>query len=129
MIRILLEDNFTDIIGKAQRGLKLSDDQLATRAGITVQALTAVKAGAVDEEALRKIARSLTLGKTTLVESAKKAWYPNAQALTGLAQFNTAYEDMTVNTYLVWDADTKEAAVFDTGATCDGALQFARADH
>ena len=35
---------------------------------------------------------------------------------TGLAQFNTPFGDMTVNAYLVWDEETKEAAAFDTGA-------------
>ena len=32
--------------------------------------------------------------------------------------FNTAFEDMTVNSYLVWDPRTRLGAAFDTGATC-----------
>jgi len=129
MTKIPLEDNFSDIIGKAQRGLKLSDDQLASRSRVSLEELEKIKSGQVDEPVLGRIARSLNLGKTTLIESAKKLWYPPSQELSGLAQFNTPYGDMTVNAYLVWDPETKQAAVFDTGATSSGILQFIRADN
>ncbi|MHB8523408.1 MAG: MBL fold metallo-hydrolase [Limisphaerales bacterium] len=128
MTNIPLEDNFTDIIGKAQRGFKLTDEDLARRAGVTAADLARIKSGEVDEPVIRKVARSLNLGKTTLVESAGKLWHPSPQAVPGLAQVNTLYEDMTVNTYLLWDAATGEAAVFDTGATCAGVLQLAKAN-
>ena len=39
--------------------------------------------------------------------------------MEGLSQFNTPFEDMTVNAYLVWDPDSKEGVAFDTGADCD----------
>jgi diguanylate cyclase (GGDEF)-like protein len=39
MPRIPLEDNFTDVIGKTQRGLKLSDEKLAEKAGVTIAEL------------------------------------------------------------------------------------------
>ena len=32
MARLPLEDNFTDVIAKAQTGLRITDEQLATRA-------------------------------------------------------------------------------------------------
>jgi len=127
MAKIPLEDNFTDIIGKAQRGLKLSDDQLSQRAGVSVSDLQKVKAGEVNEPILRKIAPALGLGADALVENARKAWYPSAQDLPGLAQFNTPYEDMTVNAYLAWDEQTKQAVAFDTGADAGPMLQMARA--
>jgi hydroxyacylglutathione hydrolase len=129
MTKIALEDNFSDIIGKAQRGLKLSDDQLASRSGVSLEELERTKSGLVDEPGLGRIARTLNLGKATLIECAKKLWYPHPQELNGLAQFNTPYGDMTVNAYLIWDPDTKQAAVFDTGATSSGILHFIRADH
>src|SRR5215470_12371324 len=110
MATIPLEDNFTDIIGKAQRGCKFNDEDVARRADVTVAELTRLKSGEFDEPLIRKVARSLNLGKTALVESARKVWFPNAQEVEGLAQFNTAYEDITVNAYLVWDAKAKEAA-------------------
>ena len=45
MATIPLEDSFTDILGKAQRGLKLSDDTLAQRAAVSAAELQRVKAG------------------------------------------------------------------------------------
>jgi hydroxyacylglutathione hydrolase len=113
---IPLEDNFNDIVGKAQRGLKLSDADLASRAGVSAEALARIKAGEVDEAELRKIAPVLNLAAEALVQSGKKGWYPPALQVNGLAQFNTPYEDMTVNSYLAWDSKSKEAVAFDTGA-------------
>ncbi len=126
MATIPLEDNFTDIIGKAQRGFKLSDDQLAERAGIAVNELGRIQSGKVEEEVIRKVARVLNLGPTALVKSAQKAWYPAPQDVPGLAQMNTPYHDMTVNAYLVWDAQSKEAVLFDTGADSSPALQLVK---
>lgn len=123
---IPLEDNFGDVIGKAQRGLKLSDDQLASKAGVTVAELARVKGGEFDEALVRKLAPPLGLGANTLVALGKKAWYPESLGeIAGLAQFNTQYEDMTVNSYLVWDPMTKQAATFDTGATAEPLLSAA----
>jgi len=126
MAKIPLEDNFTDVIGKAQRGLKLTDDQLSERAGVSLAELQAAKNGDVKEEAIRKIAKALGLGANTLVDSARKSWYPVAHELAGLAQFNTPYEDMTVNSYLVWDDTAKKAVAFDTGADAGPMLDFAK---
>jgi glyoxylase-like metal-dependent hydrolase (beta-lactamase superfamily II) len=123
---IPLEDNFSDILGKAQRGLKLSDGDLAARAGVAVEAIGRIKSGEMDEAGLRKIAPVLNLAPDALVQSAKKAWYPPALQVNGLAQFNTPYEDMTVNSYLAWDPKTKEAVAFDTGADSGPMLQLAK---
>lgn len=126
MASIPLEDSFSDIVGKAQRGLKINDADLASHSGLTVDAIGAVKGGKADEAVLRKLAPVLKLAADTLVQSAKKAWYPPALQVSGLAQFNTVYEDMTVNSYLVWDPKSKEAAAFDTGTDCSPMLQFAK---
>ncbi len=45
MKKIPLEDDFTDIIGKAQRGLGLSDEALAGQAGVSFTDLGRVKSG------------------------------------------------------------------------------------
>lgn len=127
-MQIPLEDNFADVIGKTQRGLKITDEDLARRAGISVEDLTKLKSGEFNEVTARKVAPLLSLGANTLVELGKKAWYPPVHAVVGLAQFNTQYEDMTVNSYLVFDQKTKEAVVFDTGATAQPMLDFAKAN-
>jgi glyoxylase-like metal-dependent hydrolase (beta-lactamase superfamily II) len=125
---IPLEDTFTDVLGKAQRGLKLSDDQLAARAGISIAELAASKEGAFSEPVLRRLAPALGLGTASLLALAKKAWRPApVGSVPGLAAFNTPYEDMTVNCYLVWDPASRKAAAFDTGATAEPMLLRARA--
>jgi hydroxyacylglutathione hydrolase len=129
MSAIPLEDNFTDILGKAQRGLKLEDEELASRAGVSVADLKRIKEGDIDEVAIQKVAPILGLGAQALVDSAKKSWYPKTQTIDGLAQFNTPYQDMTVNVYLAWDPATKEAAVFDTGTDSSPLLNLAKEKH
>src|SRR5437867_2793803 len=121
---IPLEDNFNDIIGKAQRGLKVSDNDLAAKAGVSVEAVQQLRGGQFDENAGRKIAPVLGLNADALAASGKQAWRPQPVALDGLAQFTTPFEDITVNSYLIWDAASGEAAAFDTGADCGPMLDF-----
>ena len=125
-MRIPLEDNFNDIIGKACRGLKLTDEQVAQSAGVTVAEVAAAKAGTFNEAVVRKIAPVLELGADALVVSGQKAWYPvDPVSINGMVCFNTPYEDMTVNSFVVFDPATKVAAAFDTGADCSGMLKVA----
>jgi len=129
MARIPLEDNFDDIIGKAQRGLKISDTDLAQRAEVSLEDLLAVKAGRPLGAVLRRVARHLQLGPNALEAAAVKSWYPAQPNFpAGFAAFNTAFGDMTVNSYLVWDARSKFAAAFDTGASCDAMLDVVGAE-
>ena len=121
---IPLEDNFTDILGKAQRGLRLTDVQLATQTGLPVELIAKVKDGLVDEAALTKLAPALNLNARALIAAAKKTWQPKPINCAGLAQFNTPFFDMTVNAYVVWDHATREAALFDTGAIARPALDL-----
>jgi len=123
MTRIPLEDNFDDVINKAQRGLRLDDAELSRRAGISAAALRALKGGTYDDGAARAVAPVLRLGAGQLAALARKAWYPETVVFPrGFAMFNTPYEDMTVNSYLLWDPRTRLAAAFDTGATCEPML-------
>jgi hydroxyacylglutathione hydrolase len=119
MPRIPLEDNFDDVIKKAQRGLGLSDEEIARRAGIDPAAVRPLRSGKFDEATLRAVAPVLRLGAEPLVALARKAWYPEVVLPPrGFGMFNTAFEDMTVNSYLVWDPGSRQGAAFDTGATC-----------
>jgi hydroxyacylglutathione hydrolase len=123
---IPLEDNFGDIVGKAQRGLRFSDADLASRAGVSPDVVARIKGGEADDGGLRKLAPILNLAAEALVQSAKKGWHPPALQVNGLAQFNTTFEDMTVNSYLVWDPKSKEAIAFDTGADSSPMLALAK---
>ena len=63
---IPLEDNVGDIVGKAQRGLRVSDSQLAEKAGVRVEALDQLRGGQVDNDMLRKVAPILKLDSKEL---------------------------------------------------------------
>ena len=126
MNRIPLEDNFNDVLGKAQRGLQLGDEQLAKKAGVSLSDITRAKEGQFDEAIVRKLAPVLNLKTDALVALGKKTWYPkDAGKVPGLAAFTTAYSDMTVNSFLIWDPKTNQGAAFDTGADCSGMTKFA----
>jgi len=45
---IPLEDNYTDVVGKSQRGLRLSDTELARQAGLSASELGHFKGGGFD---------------------------------------------------------------------------------
>src|SRR6185436_14378179 len=116
---IPLEDNVSDIIGKAQRGLGVSDSQLAERAGVSAEKIRRLRDGDLDVDALECAAPVLKLDAAALQKLAAGKWNLEAVGeIEGLAQFNTTYHDMTVNAYLVWDPATRDAVAFDTGADC-----------
>lgn len=126
---IPLEDNFDDVINKAQRGLRITDENLAKRAEISLEDLAKVKNGEALYAVIRRVARHLRLNPDALEVLARKSWYPEIPIIPrGFAAFNTPFEDMTVNSFLVWDSKTKEAVAFDTGASVDAMLDVISAD-
>ena len=124
---IPLEDNAADIIGKAQRGLCISDSELTKKAGVSPQIIRKLRDGDFDESALLSVAPILGLDGRSLGEIAKGEWRPKKiESSAGLAQFTTDYNGMAVNAYLVWDPATRVAAAFDTGADSREILRFAQ---
>lgn len=123
---IELEDNAGDVVGKAQRGLGISDSELAKRSGADAEAVRKARDGQADEATLRAIAPALELDPDALVNLAQGKWKPGPlENFDGLAQFSTSYSGMLVNAYLVWDLGSKHAAAFDTGADCGSMLKLA----
>jgi hydroxyacylglutathione hydrolase len=123
---IPLEDNVGDIVGKAQRGLRISDTELAEKARVSSQKIRALREGEFDELTLLSIAGVLGLAARPLYELAKGEWHPQkVDGRDGVAEFTTHYHDMAVNSYLVWDPPSRVAAAFDTGADCGEMVRFA----
>jgi hydroxyacylglutathione hydrolase len=122
---ISLEDGFADVIGKAQRGLRLSDTELAEKARVSSQKIRKLREGELDELALLRVGGVLKLATRALCELAAGEWRPEKEELEGLAQFHTRYHDMGVNAYLAWKGGNREAVAFDTGADCAEMLAFA----
>lgn len=120
---IPLEDNAGDIIGKAQRGLGITNETLRELAGLTQTQLRAVKGERPPEDLLRKVAPVLRLGADQLVAIAREAWRPApVPPIPGFAMLHLPFEDMTVNTYLLWDVKTRRAVVFDSGPDASAVL-------
>lgn len=125
MERIPIEDGYTDILKKAQRGLHLSLEDLEDRTGVHSAEISKVMRGQYKPDILEKLAFALNLHAPSLDVVAQESWYPKASAnLSGLSMFTTVYGNMTVNAYLAWDPETREAASFDTGSTCEPMLEF-----
>jgi hydroxyacylglutathione hydrolase len=116
---IPLEDNASDIIGKAQRGLGISDSQLAEKSGVATEKIRKLRDGVFEDDAVERAAPILKLDAAALRKLAAGEWTPESVGeIAGLAQFNTTYGDMTVNAYVAWDPASREAVAFDTGANC-----------
>src|SRR4029077_18375885 len=73
---IPLEDNAADIIGKAQRGLGISDSELAEKAGLSAPTIRKLRDGNFDESALLSVAPVLGLDGRALNEIARAEWRP-----------------------------------------------------
>jgi len=114
-MKIPLEDLFEDIIGKAQRGVKLSDDEVAAKAGFTSSALNRLRTGSGTRAEVDALAGALGLKPEPLWESFQRSWEPEAVGVDGLEQVNTDMLGFTVNTYLVWDPSSRSSALFDAG--------------
>src|SRR5438552_16490990 len=113
---IPLEDNFTDVISKAQRGLEISDAELAKKARVDASAIRRLRGGHFDELTLFRVAPILGLGGRALRDLAQNEYHPSASEIESLAVFNTPFHDMRVNAYLAWYPKSHEAVAFDSGA-------------
>jgi glyoxylase-like metal-dependent hydrolase (beta-lactamase superfamily II) len=122
-----LEDEFNDVIAKAQRGLGLGNRELCERAKISEDKLARIQKGIFDEETVRELAEVLHLGADALVILGRGVWYPRLpEPVTGLAMVNTPFGDMAVNAYVAWSLSTREAFVFDTGGDASPLLAIIR---
>ena len=114
---IPLEDSVSDIIGKAQRGLELDDAALAQKLAISSYELSVAKElKNAPPDVVEKLAEALELDATSLQAVASGKYNPVVRTPhTGFFMATTAFGDMTVNAYLIWDESTKLAAAFDSG--------------
>jgi glyoxylase-like metal-dependent hydrolase (beta-lactamase superfamily II) len=118
-----LEDLFGDIIGKARRGLKLTEAELGKKTGLSEQQVKDLQSSKwkPDDATLRTVATALGLAPDRLVAIANDAYSPAPVDLArwNAAQITSPFEDYFVHTYLAWDPKTKEAVLFDTGTQAE----------
>src|SRR5947208_17032473 len=97
------EANVGDNIGKAQRGLGISDSELAEKARLSFEKIRVLREGGFDEAALMRVGPVLGLNGPALCALASDEWSPKKiGALNGLEQLNTDYHAMPANPHLVW---------------------------
>ncbi len=119
-----LEDNAADILGKALRGLGLAAADAAEKSGLTEDSVSALLAGEFDEADARALAGALQLDPAALARVARGAYRPDVPHPANLVPVATAFGDMTVNAYVVWDHDKRVGAIFDTGADAAPILEL-----
>lgn len=120
MLTVLpLEDAACDVLRKAMWGLGIGRDKLAAQAGVSLDAVQAALDGVVDDAVLSVVAPVLNLDSAAFLQLAHGRYQPRIDAPEGLLAFSSPYKDFHVNAYVVWDAQTRRAAAFDTGTDAD----------
>jgi glyoxylase-like metal-dependent hydrolase (beta-lactamase superfamily II) len=122
---IPLEDTWVDVIGKAQRGLGISSEELATRSGLVPSKIASLLAGEPDATALPVLAEAMGLSGDRLLAMARGNYHPGSVPLPdGMAMLSSDWGGMQVHSYLLWDRESREAVAFDTGADAGEMLDF-----
>ena len=125
---IRLEDNHDDIITKALRGQGIGKSSIAERLNVERSAIERILKGEVLEDVIIRIAPVLGLDSEKLLISARKEWSPKPIVLTGVKRFVSEFGEMSVNSYVVFDQDSKKAWIFDTGTDCNSLISFIEED-
>jgi glyoxylase-like metal-dependent hydrolase (beta-lactamase superfamily II) len=125
-----LEDHYGDILQKARAGAGWSVEELARRAGISAARLRTLEDGTPHPPAdeLTPLAVELGLEPNRLLAIAEERWTPRpippSGAVTRVAGSLGGY---AVNSYLLCDPGSREAAAIDTANAPDTVLAAARA--
>ena len=69
---IAIEDEFDDILRKAMSGLRLTEEEVSRKAGVSPEIVRSLAGGALDETSLPSVAGALDLEPNALVRSAMK---------------------------------------------------------
>ncbi len=114
-----LEDNLGDVIRKARMMSNTAAAVAATAGGLTESELADLEASGTFARRPNFTALAGTIGlHAGKLETIASGWLPRKADLARwreLRMLTTAGDGMTVNCYLVWDASTRDAALFDTG--------------
>jgi len=117
-----LEDDFCDMIKKARRGQGHSVTEIARSAQVPQQALENLEFGTRNptEDEVRTLSRALGLRVRPMVDIAIGGWVPRVppswvEQEEGVLTILGDIGGYAVKGYLVFDADTREAVLIDTG--------------
>jgi glyoxylase-like metal-dependent hydrolase (beta-lactamase superfamily II) len=121
---IHLEDFHEDILGKAMRGLGIGKNEMASWLDVEKYDVEKILAGGVNDGLIAAMAKELDLDAEKLLRSSRKEWFPAPLSVNGLKQINLPFGDMLVNVFVVWDENSKNAWIFDTGPVAEPILSF-----
>ena len=114
-----LEDHLGDIVRKARAMSGVSAAVAARAAGVTEAEIAALEDSGQFSRRPDFLALASVIGLNgPKLKRIAAGWLPqveNASRWRGFRMFTSAGDGLTVNCYLVWDAKTREAALFDTG--------------
>ena len=123
-----LEDHVGDVVRKARQMCNVSAAVAAKAAGLSEAELAAFEESG---KSVRNLDYAVLAGMLSLnpqkLEEIAKGWVPAEKDLSTwceLRWMTTQGSGMTVNSYLVWDEVSREAAVFDTGLQADPTLKL-----
>lgn len=125
-MKIPIEDFCEDIVQKAMCGTRTTRPSVVEKAAISRASLDALLGGEGDEVTARAVAPLLGLSPGKLTDSLLARWYPESREMDGLFMTNTAYHDMFVNAYLIWDPSQQCGALFDTGSDASALIDQAQ---
>jgi len=115
-MKLPVEDDFNDVIGKAQKGLEITTEDLAEKTGVSEESIRKIRRGEFDAAAVAAVGQYLNLNVDALLKIGKGEWYPDQPgSVEGFELIATPFYDWHVNAYLLWDVGSKEAIAFDTG--------------
>jgi hydroxyacylglutathione hydrolase len=128
-----LEDHLGDIVRKARMMSNVTAEKAAQAAGFSTGELAALEESGM----LAKAADVASLGQAIGLDGRKlekiaRGWLPEDKDLGAwreLRVISTTDGSMAVNSYLIWDEVSREAALFDTGWEAKPAIQLLEENH
>ena len=126
-MKLPVEDDFNDIIGKAQKGQEITTEALAEETGVSEESIRKARRGEFEADTVATIGAYLGLNVDALLAIGRGDWYPEQpEPLDGFELIATPFYDWHVNAYLLWNPDSKDAIAFDTGTNPDPMLERIR---
>ncbi|MDA1273819.1 MAG: MBL fold metallo-hydrolase [Verrucomicrobia bacterium] len=128
-----LEDHCGDVIGKARRSAGVSIESAARAANLSVREFDDLEqtGRASKQPDFKGLGNLLQLHGVKLQQVAE-GWLPQPIDLSrwqSLRQITTSGSNFTVNAYMVWDAVTRETALFDTGFSAEPIFSLIEEEH
>lgn len=106
-----LEDEFSDVIAKAMRGLEIEPAELAQQAQVSECEISGLLHGDMEQETLRKIAPLLRLDAGAVL--ALSEYRPEPLEMEGVERIELPFRQWTVNAWQLRKGDT--CLLFDAG--------------